>query len=72
MLEKAAVDGVNTVFDRADAMRPCPIGAAGSCCKNCSMGPCRLPAPKKAESEEDRAKRRGVCGATVETIAARN
>ena len=72
MLEKAAADGVNTAFDRADAMRPCPIGAAGSCCKNCSMGPCRLPAPKKAESEEDRAKRRGVCGATVETIAARN
>jgi len=71
MIEKAKNDGVSLVFDRADAMKPCPIGAEGSCCRTCSMGPCRLPAPKKkAEGEEK--KRVGVCGATIETIAARN
>ena len=73
MLAKAKTDRVSTVFDRAEEMKPCPIGAEGSCCKHCAMGPCRVPAPKKkAESEAEKAKRRGVCGATAETIAARN
>ena len=73
MLAKAKADGVSTVFDRADEMKPCPIGAEGSCCKNCAMGPCRVPAPKKkAEGEAEKAKRRGICGATAETISARN
>jgi carbon-monoxide dehydrogenase catalytic subunit len=73
VLEKAKADGVSTVFDRAEEMKPCPIGAEGSCCKNCSMGPCRVPAPKKkAETEAEKAKRRGICGATAETISARN
>ncbi len=73
MIKKAASDGVNTVFDRAETMKPCPIGAEGSCCSNCSMGPCRVPLPKgKEETPEARKKRKGVCGATVETIAARN
>ena len=43
MIEKAASDGCNISFDRADTMKPCPIGSVGSCCKNCSMGPCRVP-----------------------------
>ena len=73
MLAKAKADKVSTVFDRAEEMKPCPIGAEGSCCKNCAMGPCRVPAPKKkAEGEAERAKRRGICGATAETISARN
>ncbi|OGN90214.1 MAG: carbon-monoxide dehydrogenase catalytic subunit [Chloroflexi bacterium RBG_13_46_14] len=73
LLEKAAADGVNTAFDRADAMKPCPIGAVGSCCKNCGMGPCRVPLAKgKEETPEEKQKRRGICGATAETIAARN
>jgi carbon-monoxide dehydrogenase catalytic subunit len=73
VLEKAKADGVSTVFDRAEEMKPCPIGAEGSCCKNCSMGPCRVPAPKKkAETEAEKTKRRGICGATAETISARN
>ena len=73
MLAKARADKVSTVFDRAEEMRPCPVGAEGSCCKNCAMGPCRVPAPKKkGESEAEKAKRRGVCGATAETISARN
>ena len=72
MLKKAKVDGCETIFDRADAMKPCPIGAEGSCCKHCAMGPCRVPAPKKKETAGDKAKRAGLCGATAETIAARN
>jgi carbon-monoxide dehydrogenase catalytic subunit len=73
MIDKAATDEVNTAFDRAETMKPCPIGMVGSCCKNCSMGPCRVPLPKgKEETPEEAKKRRGVCGATAETIAARN
>ena len=73
MIEKAASDGVNTVFDRAETMKPCPIGMVGSCCKHCGMGPCRVPLPKgREETPEEKQKRRGICGATAETIAARN
>ena len=73
MIEKAHQDGCTTAFDRADTVKACPIGAEGSCCKNCAMGPCRVPLPKgKEETPEDRKKRKGVCGATAETIGARN
>jgi carbon-monoxide dehydrogenase catalytic subunit len=73
MIEKAARDEVNTAFDRAETIKPCPIGLDGSCCKNCGMGPCRVPLPKgRKETPEEKRKRRGVCGATSETIAARN
>jgi len=73
MIEKAASDGVNTAFDRAETTKPCPIGMVGSCCKHCGMGPCRVPLPRgKTETPEEKLKRRGVCGATAETIAARN
>ena len=73
MLEKASSDEVGTAFSRAAAMKPCPIGAEGSCCSNCAMGPCRVPLPRgREETLEDRQKRKGVCGATAETIAARN
>ena len=73
MIDKAASDGVNTAFDRSAAMKPCPIGAVGSCCKHCGMGPCRVPLPRgRKETPEEKQKRRGICGATAETIAARN
>jgi carbon-monoxide dehydrogenase catalytic subunit len=74
MIEKARADGCEVVFDRVEKMKPCPIGSEGSCCKICSMGPCRVPAPKKKEGETpgETKKRTGVCGATAETIAARN
>ncbi len=73
MIEKAAGEGVSTVFSRAETTRACPIGAEGSCCSICAMGPCRVMAPKgKEETAEERRKRVGVCGATPETIAARN
>jgi len=43
-------------------MTPCNIGGAGMCCKICGMGPCRL--TKDGQT--------GVCGATIDTIQARN
>jgi anaerobic carbon-monoxide dehydrogenase catalytic subunit len=70
MLEKARRDAVETIFDRAETMKPCNIGIQGICCKNCSQGPCRLPMPKGGIEGEDT--RKGLCGATPETIAARN
>ena len=73
MIEKAAQDKVRVVFERADTVKPCPIGAEGSCCSICAMGPCRTPLPKgKVETPEEKKRRTGVCGATAETIAARN
>jgi carbon-monoxide dehydrogenase catalytic subunit len=68
LIKKAAADGTETVFDRAAKLKPCPIGAEGSCCKHCGMGPCRVQAPKK----EGVPRPTGVCGATAATIAARN
>ncbi len=62
MLIRADALGLDTAFSRAEQMAPCPIGATGSCCKLCFMGPCRL--VKDGQT--------GVCGATIETITARN
>jgi carbon-monoxide dehydrogenase catalytic subunit len=55
--------GFETVFDRFDRQKPqCTFGIAGVCCKNCTMGPCKI--TKKAP--------KGVCGANADTIVARN
>jgi carbon-monoxide dehydrogenase catalytic subunit len=62
LLEQADEMDISTAFSRAASMAPCPIGEDGKCCKNCHMGPCRLVKPGQ----------RGVCGATLETVAARN
>ena len=70
MIARAQELGVETIFDRAVNMKPCNIGMQGICCKNCSMGPCRLPLPKGGIEGEDN--RKGLCGATANTIAARN
>jgi carbon-monoxide dehydrogenase catalytic subunit len=65
MLEKARRDGVETAFDRAVSMKACPIGADSACCKHCAMGPCRL-------NPKDPYGKVGICGATIDTIMARN
>lgn len=65
MLAKAEKDGVETAFHRAATMKACPIGADSACCKHCSMGPCRL-------VSKDPYAKVGVCGATIDTIQARN
>ncbi len=62
ILEMACQIEAETAFSRADAMAACNIGASGMCCKNCSMGPCRLVGDTV----------RGVCGATRDVVAARN
>ena len=65
MLAKAERDGIETAFHRAANMKACPIGADSACCKHCAMGPCRLNA-------KDPYGKVGVCGATIDTIMARN
>lgn len=65
LLEKAKAEGITTAFTRAQDMKPCPIGVDGRCCKHCFMGPCRL-------VSKGGVKITGVCGATLETICARN
>ncbi|GAB4426474.1 MAG: anaerobic carbon-monoxide dehydrogenase catalytic subunit [Anaerolineales bacterium] len=62
MLIRAEELGIGTAFTRADEMVPCNIGGAGMCCKQCGMGPCRLTKEGSV----------GVCGATIDTIQARN
>jgi carbon-monoxide dehydrogenase catalytic subunit len=62
MLIRAEALGIGTAFTRAEAMPACNIGSAGMCCKMCGMGPCRL--TKDGST--------GVCGATIDTIQARN
>ena len=65
MITKAREDGVELLFDRAASMKACPIGSESACCKHCSMGPCRM----NVNSPYDRV---GICGATIDTIVARN
>ncbi len=62
MLIRADEMGIGTAFSRASEMSPCNIGGAGMCCKQCGMGPCRLTKEGSV----------GVCGATIDTIQARN
>lgn len=70
MIRRSHELGIETIFDRAENMKPCAIGIQGICCKNCAMGPCRLPLPKGGIEGVD--ERKGLCGATPNTIAARN
>jgi carbon-monoxide dehydrogenase catalytic subunit len=65
MLKKAKEDEQETAFDRVQYQKGCAFGEAGTCCRICNMGPCRIN-PKKPDDS------RGVCGANVDTIAARN
>ncbi len=65
MLERAKKDGMETAWDRAVNMKACPIGKDSACCKHCFMGPCRLNA-------KDPYAKVGICGATIDTIMARN
>lgn len=62
-LEKAALDSVQTCFDRAASQKnQCKFGKSGICCRICHMGPCRI--TNKAPT--------GICGADADTIVARN
>lgn len=66
LLDKARADKVQTAWDRFALMEPqCGFGRLGICCRTCAMGPCRID-PFGDEPQK------GVCGATADTIAARN
>ncbi|NQS90626.1 anaerobic carbon-monoxide dehydrogenase catalytic subunit [Patescibacteria group bacterium] len=63
MLERAEKESISTVWDRYETMQPqCKFGRLGVCCRLCNMGPCRISKKTKC----------GVCGASVDTIVARN
>ncbi|HCX65502.1 MAG TPA: carbon monoxide dehydrogenase, partial [Eubacteriaceae bacterium] len=65
--EKAKKDGAETLWDRQKAMKsPCTFGEKGICCRICAMGPCRI------SPVEGKGAQRGLCGATADTIVARN
>ena len=66
LIEKAKEEKIEIVWDRFENQQPqCGFGLLGICCRNCNMGPCKIDpfgdAPQK-----------GVCGATADTIVARN
>lgn len=66
MLDCAAEAGIETSWDRWDAMQPqCGFGKLGLCCRICNMGPCRIDPFGDGPQT-------GVCGADADTIAARN
>jgi carbon-monoxide dehydrogenase catalytic subunit len=66
MADHAAACGFELAWDRYEALLPqCDFGRLGICCRNCVLGPCRIdPFGDGAQY--------GVCGATADTIAARN
>ncbi|MFZ7119964.1 MAG: anaerobic carbon-monoxide dehydrogenase catalytic subunit [Eubacteriaceae bacterium] len=67
LIEKAKQDGAETMWDRKAAMKtPCGFGEKGICCRICAMGPCRI------SPVEGKGAQRGICGATADTIVARN
>ena len=66
MLKHAHNQDISLVWDRYEAMQPqCGFGSLGVCCRNCTMGPCRIDPFGEGAQE-------GVCGATADIIAARN
>lgn len=60
-MRQVNTNDVDTLFDRIKEKKPCPFGTDGGCCKMCHIGPCRVSGADV-----------GVCGASAETIAARN
>ena len=66
MIEQAGANNIQIAWDRYEIMQPqCGFGQLGICCRICNMGPCRIdPFGEGAQ--------KGVCGATADTIVARN
>ena len=66
MIDLMAEAGLENAWDRFEQQEPqCGFGRLGICCRNCSMGPCRI------DPFED-GPQTGICGADADTIAARN
>jgi carbon-monoxide dehydrogenase catalytic subunit len=66
MLRIAEKQNIETAWDRLEAQQPqCGYGELGLCCRHCNMGPCRI------DPFEDTGPKKGVCGATADTMVAR-
>lgn len=66
MLRIADQEGLETIWERHEKQQPqCSYGQLGTCCRICSMGPCRIDPFGDGPT-------RGVCGATADTMVARN
>ncbi len=66
VLDRTDAAGIKTAYDRHDEQEPrCGFGELGICCRICEMGPCRI-------SPFAKGPKRGICGATAATIAARH
>ncbi|MEW6215279.1 MAG: carbon monoxide dehydrogenase, partial [Nitrospirota bacterium] len=66
LLPIAKKAGIDTVWDRFEAMKPqCGFGETGLCCRICWKGPCRI-------DPFGNGPQKGVCGADADTIVARN
>jgi carbon-monoxide dehydrogenase catalytic subunit len=66
MLRISEKQGYETAWDRFEAQKPhCGYGELGLCCRHCTMGPCRI------DPFGDNGPKKGVCGATADTIVAR-
>ena len=66
LLNQDLAKQVRTAYDRLEdrGMSACLFGSGGTCCRICNMGPCQI-----IDGVESMV---GVCGATAETVAARN
>jgi len=66
VLSKDIAKGVKTAYTRVQSrgMSACLFGSGGTCCRNCNMGPCQI-----IEGVEEML---GICGATADTVVARN
>ncbi len=66
LIPLAEKEGIDTVWDRHQAMQPqCGFGQLGVCCRICWKGPCRI-------DPFGEGPQRGICGADADTIVARN
>jgi carbon-monoxide dehydrogenase catalytic subunit len=66
MLRIAEQKGYETAWERFEAQKPhCGYGELGLCCRHCTMGPCRI------DPFGETGPKKGVCGATADTIVAR-
>lgn len=66
VMEQDVAKNVKTAYHRiADrGMSSCLFGSGGTCCRNCNMGPCQI-----IDGVDEMI---GICGATADTVAARN
>ena len=66
VLSQDIAKDVRTAYDRIESrgMSACLFGSGGTCCRNCNMGPCQI-----IEGVDEMI---GICGATADTVAARN